>query len=336
MSDFKGIIKSTSVYTFLGFLPLAFGFFITPLYTYYLSKEQLGEVNLFNTLATTFLLFYSMSVDASFGNLYFENFNNKKKLQLLFGTTLSLALIFSIGGISIILLLGKYIFPLFLRSSALYTSPPVVYYLALMPFCNLLYNIFIALYRNEQKILRYSILNISALVGMTIGTLTGIIYLNMGSLGAIAGKTIGYGFFILIFLVSYLLSNGLRFNMIYAKRILTYGLPIFLYLSLGQVSSITDRIMIEHFFDLSQLGVYGLAIVIASVAEIWIGAVSNAVSPVIYRYIKTGVEENTKKLQFLFKIQYISVILIICLIIALVKPLTDTIISEKFREVVYF
>jgi O-antigen/teichoic acid export membrane protein len=234
------------------------------------------------------------------------------------------------------MLAGKYLFSFFLKNPGIYFQSPIIFFFILMPFFSLVYNFFIAYYRNEQKLLQYSILNLSTFAGMTIGTLAGVIFLKLDVLGAIAGRTIGYGFFVILFLIIHIFSEGIRWNARFAKRILLFGLPIFVYLAIGQISLIVDRLMIERFFDLGELGIYGLAMIMASVVEIWIGAISNAISPLIYRYIKTNIEENAEKIRFLFKIQYLCVLVMICFIIAVAKPMADLLFSDKFREAVYY
>jgi O-antigen/teichoic acid export membrane protein len=331
----KSLLKSTFIYTILGFLPLSFGFIFTPIYTYYLVPDQMGILNLFGLIGSLAVGFYGMGLDSAFSYVYFDVYEDRKsKLDLLYTTLVSIA---GVGLVMMFLFLlaGYFFLPHLVSSSRIFTFMPYWILASVFPIFTVYYNVFIFFFRNENDIFRYALLNVSTLLAMTGGSLIGVVWLRQSALGSILGKGLGQMVPVCILLVIFFYKYRSTFQWTLARRAAQVGFPIFIYLIIGQLSISTDRIIVERFFKLSDLGLYGVSLVLASVGEIWIGAVSNALSPYIYRLMREDIEGNAVEIRKTLQLMYLSIVLVIVLIIAVVSPAVHWLLSDKFQQAVY-
>lgn len=294
----------------------------------------MGLVNLVTLLSGLFIPLYSLGIDASYSMLFFDHYKEKQGIKKLLSTALLLLL--GIGTLSMltIALFREQLLPVLIKSTDELTLFPYLFFALVMPLFTQVYNLFQANYRNSEDLKSYSALNIVSLLFMTGCSLYAVIYLDLKSYGAVTGRGIGYCSIVLLFVMIHFFRNGIQFDSGLAKKLLVVGFPVFIYIIIGQINYNIDRIFVEKNFSLSELGVFGLAMVIASVVEIWIGALSNALSPAIYRLLKEPGPENDAGLRKIFQLQFLSTLLVIAVVIAAAPFIMEHLISEQFIRAV--
>jgi O-antigen/teichoic acid export membrane protein len=190
---------------------------------------------------------------------------------------------------------------------------------------------FVYFFRNEGKLKSYAILSISTLILLTIGTLIGVVWLDLKAVGAILGRSFGYGIVIIGFLSYMIYKYGISFNFKSSKALLIFGLPLFINAIIGSLSYGIDRLLIERFDSIETLGIYAFALVIITVVETLFSALNNALSPTLYRYINEMANEKIKEIQALsHSITLVIMIAIVCLL-ALLHPVMDLLIDPKYH-----
>jgi O-antigen/teichoic acid export membrane protein len=332
----KDILKSSTIYTLLGFLPLSFALVFTPIYLMYLSEAEYGILNLFMLYSGIISLIYSLGVSSAFGYIYWDVYKKKEELKELIASTLGLLVLFQVIFISIGLFFGETIVSNIIKSSAQFSYNPIfitaLFFSAFMVF----YEMFLYFFRNENKLRHYAILSISTLILLTIGTLTGVVWLDMKEVGAVLGRTFGYGVIILCFLSYFIFKYGIKLNLTKSKALMTFGIPLFINALIGSLSYGIDRIIIERFDTLENLGVYGFALVIISIIEIWYSSLNNALSPTLFKYIKESSIEKRREIKGLSHTILFLVIFLITIVLAFLYPALELLIPENFHRAALF
>jgi len=325
----KDILKSSLTYTILGFLPLSFSLIFTPIYLMYLSENNYGILNLFMLFTGIISLIFNLGVSSAFGYLYWDVYKHKEKLKELISSKLGLLVVFQIVFISLGLLFGESIVSTVIKSSDQFTYNPIfilaLFFSAFMVF----YEMFLYFFRNEDKLKLYATLSLSTLLLLTIGTFAGVVLLDMKEVGAIYGRTFSYGVVIVFFLAYFIYKYGINFNISKSKVLLAFSIPLFINALIGALSYGADRIIIEQFDTLENLGVYGFALVIISVIETWFNALNNTLSPTLYKFIKESLVEKRREIKGLTHT-------IILLVIFFITIMLDLLIPENFHRAATF
>jgi O-antigen/teichoic acid export membrane protein len=179
---------------------------------------------------------------------------------------------------------------------------------------------------------RYAIISLSAFLLSLFFSFLGIVVFNKQAQGAILARTLAIAIVVLITLIIQLSKGHVTFKMSFFTNSLQIGFPIFIYLIIGQLSVNIDRITVERVLSLRELGIYGIAITITTVVEIWITSVSNTTSPMIYKMFKNDTQENEQKVASILKWQFVSVLFVICILILMVTPVVRLMISKGYHD----
>lgn len=328
----KDILKSSISYTILGFLPLSFAFLFTPIYLNYLDKEEYGLLNLFVLYSGIIAQVYAMGVSSAFGYIYWDVYKDGNELKKLISSTLGLLLIFQVLFISIGILFGDGILGFLVKSSDKFTFSPFLITSLFFSAFMVYYEMFLYFFRNEGKLKQYATLSISTLILLTLGTLYGVVWLDWKAIGAIWGRTFGYGIVVVLFFIYIASKYGISFDFKRSKSLLIFSIPLFINSLVGAFSYGVDRLIIERFDNLENFGVYAFALIIITVIEIWFNALNNALSPTLYKFIHESINEKKKEIRILSNLIIISVLLLITAIIALIHPVFHILIPENFHQ----
>ena len=332
----QDILKNSLSYTIIGFLPLSFAFVFTPIYLGYMNEEQYGMLHLFMLYSGIISQIFNLGVSHAFIYLYWDVYKDKKELKSLISSTFGLLILFQIIFIAIGLIFGESILGYLSKPDDAFTFYPYFVITLLFSAFMVYYEIFQHFFRNEGNLKMFAILGVGTLVLLTVGTLIGVVWLDLKALGAILGRTVGYGLIIIVFLFFMISKYGVSFQIKRSKAILLFGLPLFINAIVGAFAYGIDKILIKHFDTMENLGVYGLALVIISVIEIWFNSINNALSPTLYKFINESINKKKREIQGLSHIIILAVMGATVIVIALLFPALDLIIPENFHEAAFF
>lgn len=301
-----------------------------------MDEAEYGLLNLFMLYTGILAQIYNLGVSQSFTFIYWDVYKDKEELKKLISSTLGLLIVFQIVFILLGLFFGENLLGLFVKSNDKFTFNPffitALFFSAFMVY----YEMFLYYFRNQGNLKAFSILSISTLFLLTIGTLIGVVWLDLKAVGAVFGRTAGYGIVVLFLLIFMIYKYGISFNFKKSKMMLVFGLPLFVNSIIGAFSYGLDKILIERFDTLENLGIYGFALVIVSVIEIWFNSLNNALSPNLYKYLNESLNEKIKEVQSLAHLIIFAVMIVVVMIIAFLYPLIEFIIPANFHKAALF
>lgn len=314
-------------------MPLSFALIFTPIYVTYLDTEQYGVLNLFVLYSSIFAQVIGFGVARGFLYFYWDVYKSESKLKELISSTFGLLLLFQFLFLSIGLMLGKPILSLLVKSEEQFPYYPL-FILTLFQSVFLIYHeMFGYFFRNQGKLKEYAILSAGTLVLLTIGSLIGIVYLDLKAEGAIWGRFFGYGIIITCFLFFLINRYGVSLKWKQSKVLLAFSIPIFINAFIGSLSHGVDKLLIERLDTLHNLGIYGFAVVFVSILEIWLGSINNALSPTLYRFMNEDMEAKKTEIEGLVYLIIFSVFLLISCMLALLKPTLELMFPPEYHDI---
>ncbi len=323
------LIQSTSLYVAVGFLPVAANFLLAPVYTKFLSPEEYALIGL-ATLFQTFLTFFlSLSLDGAFSRLYFDYEKRPLLKHAVLSTLLVAIVITSLFVTAFLFLFGNQLFSL-VFSNTVFRFTNFGYWVVIGTFCNVIFLFFALLYRNEEKLRKFSFLNLLYFFIPVSGTLLGLIFFKEGALGAVIGRSIGSLLFVFVLLALYFEKHRPAFKLNYLKKALKFSLPLIPYQLMFAGFSNLDRIVLERNFTLHDFGVYNFAVMVTGVIPVFLNALGNATNPRIFRELSNGGDHEIVR-----KYNYLNLFLstgIICLCIAGVVPAMRIFINKDYSD----
>ncbi|MGB9697554.1 MAG: polysaccharide biosynthesis C-terminal domain-containing protein [Ignavibacteria bacterium] len=266
----KKLLSQTVIYGIGIALNRAVSLILIPLYTYYFSTDELGLLNLVQSLWFFIILFYIYGTETSFIKKFIDAKNHTDKAQI-YSTTLLLLTITSILFSVILYLIAPTISKLFVFKQE-QEATFLLQILSFLLFFDTLFRFPLLLLRAEMKPTSYLLLNIISLILNVSLNFVFILVLHYNI------ESIFYSYIISVFitfLLGLILTKKylkLTFSFKRAIELISYGNK-FIYIGVFLLLiEISDRFFLKYYFDESIVGIYSTSYRLASVMSLLIAA----------------------------------------------------------------
>lgn len=284
------IAKKSIIYTLGRVIPQALGFFLLPIYTDVLSSEEYGIVESMYTLTMVLTIFFSMATERSMFRLYYDYDTEYQKKQFVGNVTISI-IVFSVIVLGALFLFDNQV-------SLIFRNIPFEPYFR--------YSIFTAffmafafvpqtLYQVEERAVSFLIISISAFL-VNIGfILFYLLIADEGAIGLIKGRYYGSLAMLPIYLFIVYRASIFNINIKVLKNIFSFSLPMVPTLLSAWILNMSNRIFIEQYFSLAEVGVFSLAFKISSIATVLFSGIFTAFNPTFYRLANNNDQTQSRK-----------------------------------------
>lgn len=326
------LFKNTALYTLGNFIPSAVGFILLPIYSVYLTPSEYGIVASMTVLSSFLLIIMTLGIERAIPRLYFDYPTQKEKEQYI--SSLSLFILIS----STIILLLVFIFSN--QVQKIYCSIPFSpYYVLMILFTyfstfSLVPKLYMRVNENAKSFVLYSLLQF---VIRVLFILLFIIEFKRQSEGMLMGQLIAVGSTAVLLSIfafrKYLIFN---ISLINIKKSLRFSIPILPMLFLAWITNLSDRIFIERYINLNELGIYSMASAIVAVLLLLTSSFEQAYEPYFFQKASTIKENIDKVKKHLQKINtaYIIIIMTISFLICLFsKEFVLLFLNNKYSNV---
>ena len=296
-----------------------------------MSESEYGLLNLFMVYSGILSQIYSLGISSIFTYQFWDVYQDKQKLKELISSTLGGILLIQVIMISILSIIGKPLLK-YLVANDEFTFTPFFICTLLFAAFMVHYELFLALFRNQSNLKAFSWLAVGSLALMTIGSLIGVVWLEMQAEGAVYGRLFGYGILVVFFAASLIKKFGLSLNFNKLKGMLILGVPVFINGLIGSFGYGIDKIMVERILSLEALGIYAFAVVIASTLETLFNALNNAISPTIYKMMKETKKVKDAEINRLVHAIILVLIIAISILLIVLQPVLNVLIPQNFHE----
>lgn len=273
---FKHIFSDTLVYGITKYLSVAASIFLTPIYTRLLSKEDFGIMDVFNTWNTMIIAILPLGLYNAILRFYPDVKEQPDEKRKVLGSILcTLLLTTGLYVIGILLFKNTY-FRLFEGTAE---QQAVFYYSILIVFLAVFHAYFLQLLQVKFQKYKYLTVTFTNFVVLTFLGFYLVYGLGEGITGFFKASCIALSMSNLIALFYTAGDLHFSFDISRIRKLLTYSVHFVTVFFLFQLSNVIDRFLINSYLDLSQVGVYSVAMRIGNFLQIAIGSFGTAWMP---------------------------------------------------------
>ena len=314
------LIKNTSLYTLGNILPKVASFFLIPIYSRYLTPSDYGITSSMAVLTMILGILFTLGTERSLNRLYYDFDSAAYKRDFL--GTISI----SIYVISFILVMVTFLLHSLVGKTFKSISFFPFYALAISTaFFNVLATVPTMYFRITEQVKKYIAISISRFIISTGLILLFVVILKQGAVGKLRSALIAALVFFPIFLTINIKVINFRFDFKILKNSLKFSLPMIPVMLSAWILNMSDRIFIERYFTLSDVGLYSMGYNIAGLTLLIVSSFYIAYNPYFFKITNTEDEyiakNKLKKSNHFFLLGLIG----ICFIIAFFS-----------KEVIYF
>lgn len=319
------LLKHTLLYSIGRILPQFVGFLLLPIYTSVLTTKEYGIVESLYILTMVLTIFFSLASERSMFRLYYD-YKTKLDKQVFIGNLSLIVIVASFCLLGLTFVFSNQVSLIFKDIP----FNPFFIYAILTSFLMAFSFIPQTLYQVEKQPIKFLLLSIGTFLTSTIFILYFILYHDQGAIGLVKGRFYG---FLCVFPVNLFIiykASSFKINKKVIRNILSFSIPMIPILLTAWVLNMSNRIFIEQYFSLSEVGVFSLAFRIASIVSIVLGGLFTAFNPVFYSLSNDQINaiESRKKLYNLCKIISFTV-LFTCFSVCLVSKEIISLFFDK-------
>lgn len=324
----SSLTKNISFYTIGNILPQAAGFILLPIYSHYLTPADYGVVSSMQVLISILGILFTLAIDKSVYRLYFDYRLEKDKKDYLGTITISVITI----SIFILVLLFVFKGVVGLIFKSIEFSPFYIYAIltAFSTVFSLIPKMYLQINEKAGKFVLISVLQFFLSTGFVLWFVVGE---RLGAAGMLKGQLVGN--IIILPLYFYLTYSIINFtcNFKVLKKSFLYSLPMIPSLFSAWILNLSDRLFIERYFNLHDVGIYSLGYKIGGLVLLISGAFYQAYNPIFYKLAGSINQEKAKKELGKYNDLYIVVLLLVVFFIALFsKEIIQGLLDKKYFE----
>lgn len=313
--------KDFFIYGMASLLGKIAAIFLMPLYTNILTKEEYGAMALITSVQGLIGLVSNLNIHSGIARDYYEEGIDRKKLVSTgFLSILSLSLsIMAIGlmtrhfwGMQVLGLDEKFI-------------PAFTVLLLNVPAGSLM-SYFSILTRFKKKPVSFAVGSVIQLIIQLTISIVGVVVMHAGIISIFLGMLAGELFALVYFAILNKEHLGFKFDKAILRRALVFAVPTLPAILAGWLDSSMGQILIGKHISMEELGVYSVALSIASVFTLISTALQNVWAPFLYEnYTKPDFNKLIRKLFSIIAL----VLVMITLLFAMFSREVVLILSNK-------
>ncbi|MFW6015950.1 MAG: oligosaccharide flippase family protein, partial [bacterium] len=291
MSTKKKVLKNSFLYIFSSLLVKSIGFLLLPVYTFFLTPEDYGIINLINSFNGVATFIIAFSLYSAIIRFYADFKNNREKLKRFYGTVITFVFISGITFFNLSLIFRNIIILWFFEGVSFY--PFVFIALLTLTFVSL-HSMHQSMLQGMQKGKKLTIINLSVF-GLTVFLkLFFIGYLKFGAVGVLLAQLIinvGYFMFMLFDLKK---NNLLTFCMDFKilRESLKYSIPLMPHNLSVHIANFASRLFVNISGTLASVGLYSIASQFGGLIDVVQASVNKAFQPWFYDMMNRSDEES--------------------------------------------
>jgi len=326
IKDLRNTFKQTAIYGLSNIFVKAAGLILLPIYTSSLSLDAYGMLAMFELITQFFVGVISFSLPASMLRVASDTEEKKTQNRIYFTAAVLLT-----GFCGLFLVLFLPLNGIF--SSAIFDTDQYASYFTIA-FISIVLEIFgvlpMQLLRLREKSLQYLLF-----FSLKLGSLVGFVWYfvvvkDMGVYGALWG-VLSANLTLFIATIPMQLRNlELKFDKKAAREMYAFGAPLIFTTISGTILTIADRIIIEIYGQLSDLGIYTLAYKVGSLSNLLIiGTFALGFLPIAFK--KFG-DANFDRFYSKMFTYYMGISIVLTLVVSLFSKEGIKIISSENPE----
>jgi O-antigen/teichoic acid export membrane protein len=291
------LLNNTILYSIGEVIPRILSFILLPVLTSYLSTKEYGIVSYTNSVMIFVFVIASLSLNTFLLREFFLEKNIEKRRDLV-GSIFYFILIFNV----LLLILQWLIFPLLIDFLGIKISFYPFFLLAILNnFFDVLSIIPLVVYRVNDNAKSFVLVNVSRTIFQYLFVLLLLVKYDMGLIGSYYGKLLANIPFVVIYIIIIIKNSNFRFDFKILKNALKFSLPLLP----GSISyiliTLSDRVILERYISLNDLGIYSVAFTLALALNVVTQSIYKAIEPMVFKdFNSDNFSETNSKLYTIY------------------------------------
>ena len=275
------IIRNISYYTIGAMIPKVIGFFLLPLFTRYLSPTEYGIMNYTDSITIFLFAFTVLSLNTYLLRYIFDYEKEEDRKKIIGNVFLFITIInFIMFGVELVL------FPKIILAFNIKVKFHPYFFLALINnFLDIFSVVPLIIYRYNRKAINFVVVNTTKSFIQVIFSLILVLHFNMGVLGRYYGSLIANIIFFVIYIIIIYRNAILNLNLPQIKKGLMFSLPLVPSTFLDVIINAADRIILERYVPLADLGIYSVSYILGTALGIFARSSYLAFEPIVFSKI---------------------------------------------------
>jgi O-antigen/teichoic acid export membrane protein len=323
-----GFISGSAIYLLSNIFAAAIPFILLPILTRYLSPVEYGEVGIFLTLIAGLGAFTGLSVHGAANRKFYDDGLEKHNMKDFIGACLQILLASSLLVFAIAWLFQAQL------SEWLGLQPHWILWAVIASATGFIFQLRMGQWQVRKQARLYGITQVSqALINTLLSILLVVVFLQ-GADGRMSAYIISMVAFAILAVFLLYRDNllGFAWHPSYIKEALAFGVPLMPHVAGIFLLSAVDRLVIDYQLGLAEVGIYMVAVQLASVMGIIFDAINKAYVPWLFERLKRDQPDEKKQIVRL-TYAYFLVSLLAAGLVFVVGPITVTVVAgERYAE----
>lgn len=279
ISEVKRISKNSLGFGIGVMLTQAISFFLLPVYTRYLTPADYGIISLATVVASILSFIFLFGMTNAVSRFYYDYRKDKDELKE-YLSTICITVFSASFALSVIL----YLFgdPLFIRITPDLPQHPYISLVIWTTFLGIPLSLGLVLLQVRERALAYSLINVARFLVSTLLIIAFVVFLREGALGSLRGQFLSAAIFFLVGLAILKRDLGLHYNESKLKESLAFSIPLIPHEAAGMVMRLIDRLFLNKYSTLSNVGLYSLGYQIGSILSLFTMSINLAWVPFLF------------------------------------------------------
>ena len=298
----NNVLKNTTIYAIGDIIPKIVNFIFFPILTNYLTPDDYGIINYVNSL-NAFVLILSVLCLNTYYMVYYNKVQDEMERKRMLGSLSIFIVALNVIVTAILLLIGR---PFFDRIS---DNIPFYPYIVIGLFINLFNSLGvlpIATLRMEEDVKTFTILSVAKAACVTVGTFFAVVYIAANAISALMVQMVVILLFSILFLIVTSKHTKYVFDTKYVKDGLAFSLPLVPGSLAYYAVTMSDRIFINKYLTLFDLGIYSTASTLALILVTISSCAYKAFEPYVFKLPNN--DSKDQAIVKLFKNYYFAVV----------------------------
>ncbi len=279
LTTVKSLTGKSAIYSIGGIAMRAMGFFLLPIYTRYLTRADYGILAVTSIVIQTLTIIYPLGLPEAVKRFYFSTQNEEERRRTNGAIWLTMVVV-ALGGTVLLDQFGGTIFPLFFQEVPFHPYIRMAIWVAFFNAITLLPLIF---FQVQERPKPYVFLLVAGQL-LTYGLIVSfVVFQNQGAYSYIQGHFLAMSLLTVPYLVLTMRHLQVTLNWDVIKTALIFSLPLVPHTLAVWVLEFSDRIVLEHFVSLDELGLYSLGYTFGSLMFLIAKSVNTAWVPIFYK-----------------------------------------------------
>lgn len=289
--------KNSLLYTVGSMVTPLIGFIMLPVYTRSFTTEEYGVLTTIQTLVGMLQFILLLSLQSAVTRFYYDHLNNPEKQREYLGTIYLFVLVFSSLIGLLLLIFSAPIGTLLFKNIPI---NPFYYYLLCLSWVTALLTLPMTLLRVKEKAGLYVLINLLKALFIMGTTIILVVFMDYGVESVLFSQIVITSVVMLVMFVMQSKSLRLSMNIKYLLQSLAFSIPLLPHVASSWIISSADRIILEKYVDISDIGIYSLAVQVSLVLSLFYNSVNRALVPRYTKLKKEGLHDDAGRLLKIF------------------------------------